>query len=126
MNGSPLKLVGQLQIGLWFTTWQIALIPQVPTQGFLHFWLIHASFGLQSVLVIHSGLHVGGLPKKPGRQVQTAWPLISRHWLFGPQGVGLQGLVITGSIYKKRYWKIFEENTFVNLQLNKDQIYAYL
>lgn len=26
-----------------------------------------------------------------GRQEQTAWPLISRHWLFGPQGEGTQG-----------------------------------
>lgn len=28
-----------------------------------------------------------------GRQEQTACPLISRHWLLGPQGDGWQGLV---------------------------------
>jgi hypothetical protein len=43
-NGSPVKRGGQLHIGLWFTTSQRAPTPQVPGQGFLHFWLLHASF----------------------------------------------------------------------------------
>lgn len=43
-KGSPVKRGGQLQIGLWFTTSQRAPTPHVPGQGFLHLWLLHASF----------------------------------------------------------------------------------
>ncbi|KAJ4432718.1 hypothetical protein ANN_21355 [Periplaneta americana] len=43
-NGSPVNRGGQLQIGLWFTTSQRAPTPHVPGHGFLHFWLLHASF----------------------------------------------------------------------------------
>jgi len=43
-NGFPVKRGRQLQIGLWFTTSHRAPTPQVPGQGFLHFWLLHASF----------------------------------------------------------------------------------
>ena len=49
---------------------------------------------------MHSGLHAGGLPMKPGTQEHTACPLISRHWLFGPQGDGLHGCVTTGAILR--------------------------
>lgn len=62
VKGSPVYLGGQLQIGLWFTTWHLALIPQVPGQGSMHFWLEHAWCNGQSELTIHSGLHVGGVP----------------------------------------------------------------
>lgn len=98
INGSPVSCEGQLQIGLWFITWHLAPIPQVPGQGSLHFWFMHASAWAQSVLTTHSGLHVGGLPMYPVTHVQTAKPLISLHWLFGPHGDGLQGCVVTGSI----------------------------
>lgn len=59
----------------------------------MHFWLTHALFNGHSELVTHSGLHVGGLPKNPGTQEQTACWLISLHWLFGPHGEGTQGLL---------------------------------
>jgi hypothetical protein len=94
MNGSPEYLGGQLQIGLWLTTWHLALMPQVPGHGSIHFWLTQAWFNEHSELVTHSGLQVGGLPMKPGTQEQTAWPLISLHWLLGPQGEGLHGFFL--------------------------------
>ena len=78
-NGSPVKRAGQLQIGLWFTTSQRAPTPHVPGQGFLHLWLLHASFCPHSELTTHSGLHAGGLPMKPGTHEHTACPFISRH-----------------------------------------------
>lgn len=97
IKGSPVCSGGQLQIGLWFTTWHLAAIPQVPGHGSIHFWFTQAWFKGHSELVTHSGLQVGGLPIKPGIHEQTAWLLISRHWLFGPQGDGLQGCFIAGS-----------------------------
>lgn len=97
INGSPVCLLGQVHMGLWFTTWHIAPVPQVPGHGLIHFWLKHASFNGHSELVTHSGLHVGGLPMKPSMQEHTACLLISLHWLFGPQGEGWQGFVTTGS-----------------------------
>lgn len=63
MKGSPLNSLGQLHIGLWLTTWQCASRPQVPGQGFIHFWFTHASFNGHSLLVTHSGLQFGGVPR---------------------------------------------------------------
>lgn len=40
---------------------------------------MHALFNGQSELVVHSGLHAGGVPIYSGRQEQTAWSFISRH-----------------------------------------------
>lgn len=40
---------------------------------------------------------MGGLPIKPGTQEQTACPFASLHWLFGPQGDGLQELFLGGA-----------------------------
>lgn len=90
-KGSPVKPGGQLQIGLWLTTWHLALTPQVPGQGSMHFCLTQALSWAQSELTMHSGRHVGGEPTKPVRHEHTACPLISRHWLFGPQGDGWHG-----------------------------------
>lgn len=45
-----------------------------------------------SELTVHSGLQLGGDPMLPGKQEQTAFPPISLHWLFGPQGVGTHGV----------------------------------
>lgn len=88
-------------MGLWFLTWQFALIPHVPGQGSTHFWLLQASFWGHSELVTHSGLQVGGAPMYPGTQEQIAWPLFWRHWELGPQGEGWQGLVSTGAEQQK-------------------------
>lgn len=66
---------GQVQIGLWLMTSHTAAIPHAPMQGLTHFWLLQASFNEHSRLTIHSGLQVGGLPRYPGMQEQTAWPL---------------------------------------------------
>jgi hypothetical protein len=90
-NGSPVKRDGQLQMGLWLTTWHRASIPQVPGQGSWHFCEMQAWFWGHSELTTHSGLHDGGLPKKFGWQEHTAWPLVMRHTLFGPHGDGSHG-----------------------------------
>jgi hypothetical protein len=103
VKGSPVKPGGQLQIGLWFITLQRAWSPHVPGQGFIHLWLLHAWFWGHSELTTHSGLHVGGLPMYPVRHEHTACPLVSRHWLFGPQGDGLHGCVTGGTV--GRGWK---------------------
>lgn len=42
-NGSPVRSLGQLQIGLCWTTRHTAFSPQTPRQGSLHFWLIQAN-----------------------------------------------------------------------------------
>lgn len=97
VNGSPVYPLMQLQNGLWLTTLHLALRPQVPGHGSRHFWFKQARCGAHSELDVHSGLHVGGLPTYPWIQAQIACWLTSWHWLFGPQGDGWQGFVITGS-----------------------------
>lgn len=72
MNGSPVNTGGQLQIGLWFNTWQRADIPHVPRQGLPHFMLMQASFNAQSVLTMHSGRQAGGFPIYPDMHEHTA------------------------------------------------------
>ena len=74
----------------------------------MHLWLLHARLRRQSELKTHSGLQVGGLPENPWTQEQTACSLIVRHWLLGPQGVGLQGLITSRS----------EKNDILCLSLN--------
>lgn len=101
MNGFPVKPWGQLQIGLWLLHWQIAAIPQAPMQGFIHFWLEQIWLVLQSELLVHSGLHVGGFPMYPGMQEQLAWSFIDRQRLLGPHKDGLHGSGSIGSNYEK-------------------------
>lgn len=67
--------------------------PHVPGHGSVHFWLTQALLGAHSELTTHSGLHPGGVPIYVGKHEHTPWPLISRHWLFGPQGEGTQGFI---------------------------------
>lgn len=100
MNGDPVYLNGQVHIGLWLLTLHIALWPQEPGHGSWHFRLIHAWDGEQSVLWIHSGRQLGGLPIKPCTQEHIAWLFTSLHMLFGPQGELSHGLV-KGSEIKK-------------------------
>ncbi len=42
-------------------------------------------------MAVTPGRQLGGLPVKFGWQEQTQAPFISRFWLLGPQGSGLQG-----------------------------------
>lgn len=44
---------------------------------------------------MHSGLHKGGAPKYPEIQEHTATLFTCLHWLFGPQGDGAHGLIIS-------------------------------
>ena len=95
-KGSPTYPWGQLQMGLWLTTSHLALIPHTPTQGLEHLRLIQARAGAHSLLITHSGLHAGGAPKYPGKQVHTGRDSTTRHSAFGPQGDGWQGSVGSG------------------------------
>lgn len=90
-NALPVKPGGQLHIGLWLTTWHLALIPHVPGQGSRHFWLLQALLKIQSELTMHSGWQVGGEPIYPVIQLHIACWFISWQILFGPHGEGLQG-----------------------------------
>lgn len=93
-NGSPLYPSSQLQIALWLTTWHLACKPQTPSHGFLQRWLMHDLSRAHSELTKHSGRQFGGAPIISGKQLHTAWLSSSRHWLFKPQGVGVQGVSI--------------------------------
>lgn len=91
VNGSPVKPLLQLQIGLWLMTLHSAFRPQVFAQGSPHFWLIQALLAAHSELTTHSGLQAGGEPTKLGRHEQIPCSLFTLHWLFGPHGDGLHG-----------------------------------
>ena len=80
-SGSPVNPDGQEQVGLWLTTVQMALGPQLPGQGSTHFMLTQAKAGLHSELTRHSGRQFGGELTCPGRQEQTQTPFTSRFWL---------------------------------------------
>lgn len=62
LNGSPVKLGGQEQIGVWLTQLHTALIPHEPGHGSRHFSFMHAWLLGQSELIVHSGRQAGGLP----------------------------------------------------------------
>lgn len=94
INGSPVYGGGHIQTALWVIVLQIAFIPQVPGHGSIHFLLTHAIVGWQSEFITHSGRHIGGVPKNPCKHEQTAWLLLSLHWLLGPHGDGIQGFVV--------------------------------
>ena len=93
-KGLPTYPGGQLQIGLWFSTAHWELIPQAPGQGSWHWALIQAKLTGQSSCLTHSGLHPAGdkgSPSIPGKHSQKAWPTLTVHLVFRPQGEGLQG-----------------------------------
>lgn len=70
INGFPVYPSEHMHCGVWLTTLHCALAPQVPGQGSLHFWLIHARWLEHSLLLTHSGLQFGGVPTYSGRQEQ--------------------------------------------------------
>lgn len=81
--------------GAWFTTWQIALLPQLPGHGSTHLLFKHAVFEGQSVLTTHSGLHPSyGLPVYPSKHMQEPALFRSLHSALTPHGDGEHGLVI--------------------------------
>lgn len=87
-NALPSIPPGQLHIGMWFRTSQMAFWAQVPGHGFIHL-LLRQAFSLEhSEFSMHSGRHPKyGSPLYSGKHVQI--PLI--HWVFDPQGDGLHG-----------------------------------
>ena len=96
VNGSPVKPLGQLQIGLWLRTRQSAPAPQLPGHGSRHFWPMQAWSVRQSWWMTHSGRQLGARPMKPGRQEQTARPpSVTVHCELAPHGLGWHGF--TGS-----------------------------
>ncbi len=92
-NGSPLNPVGQEHMALWLTTVHKALIPQAPLHGSLHFCWMQARWLGHSAFIMHSGLHRGGLPVNPGKQVHTSWLFTTLHSAFVPHGDGTQGVL---------------------------------
>lgn len=52
---------------------------------------MHALLLGHSLLIVHSGLQLGGDPINSFWQVHTACEFTSRHRLFGPQGDGVHG-----------------------------------
>ena len=119
-DGSPVKPCLQLHIGLWFITSQRVFIPQVPGQGSEHFWFIQALLGEHSALTKHSGRQAGGIPIYDVKQEQTAWSLTTLHWLFGPQGDGLQGSAGEGTgmsenIHVNNYCGIYKHRSLCYL-----------
>lgn len=91
MNGSPVKSPAQTHIGVWLTVLHSAFLPHDPGQGSRHFWLMQACWLGHSLLLIHSGLHLGGVPINWGKHEHDGAPLRTRHIAFGPQGEGWQG-----------------------------------
>lgn len=86
---------GQLQIGLWLTTLQLAPTPQAPAQASMHFCATQAWEAEQSASTSHSGRQpsgLDGLPTVPRSQVQEAWPEpVTEQRARGPHGLGWQG-----------------------------------
>lgn len=97
---------GQLHIGTWLYTLQIAFCPQVPGQGSAHLFRIHALLRGQSVFKTHSGRQPEyGSPRYSGIHVQMP----SLHWALDPQGEGLHGFIGSASIsvstFNYKMWK---------------------
>lgn len=61
-SGSPVYPELQPQMALWLMGRHIALLPQAPKHGSIHFWLMHVLVGRQSELRTHSGRQVGAEP----------------------------------------------------------------
>ena len=81
----------------------MALVPQDPMQGSVHFCLIQARWLGHSLLTRHSGLQFGGNPKNVGKQEHKG--VLSAegvHWVFGPHGEGLHGSSGGVAIYERK------------------------
>lgn len=99
MNALPVLLGGHVQTAMWFTTSQLALVPQVLIHGLTHLFLTHALSMGHSELIVHSGRHSKyGSPLYSGIQEQTP----SLQTAFGPHGDGLHKSASTGSRNKKK------------------------
>lgn len=73
MKGSPSgRFSGQVQIGLWPTTWHRASRPQLWMHGSLHLRLMQALLAGQSEFTAHSGRQAGGAPRYPARHEHAA------------------------------------------------------
>lgn len=116
-KGSPVNPLRQVQMGLWLITWQSAFCPHVPGHGSAHFRLTHALRAGHSELTTHSGLQPGGEPTYSGRQEHIAWPLFTLHWLFGPHGDGLHGLVGTSCTAKTNNKRYYEAKMLISWML---------
>lgn len=84
----------QMQFGVWLTTLHSAFSPQTPGQGSLHLLFIQANVFGHSLLLIHSGLQLGGCPLNSGRHEQLGDSLITLHMAFDPHGDGWQGFIL--------------------------------
>lgn len=92
VNGFPVYPGWQMHMGACLTVVHVAWLPQAPGQGSTQrsFW--QARFPGQSSLIVHSGRQLGARPIYPGKQEHAGVFPMTRHWAFGPQGDGTQGL----------------------------------
>lgn len=64
VNGSPVNRSLHEHIGLWANTLQFALRAHCPMHGSTHLRLTHALSIGHSLLIVHSGRQLGGVPTK--------------------------------------------------------------
>lgn len=83
-------------MGACLTTTHVVCDPHDPGHGSRQRSLWQASVLGQSALIVHSGLQFGGRPMKFGKHEQAGELPTTRHWEFGPQGEGTQGLPLGG------------------------------
>lgn len=93
VNGFPEKPLLQVQIGLWLKTLQLAFNPQTLLHGSMQLLFLQAFSNGHSELIVHSGRQPGGVPVYCDLQVHTACSFLTRHSLFGPHTLRLQGFV---------------------------------
>lgn len=53
-------------------TWQLAFKPHTPGHGSMHLLFTHALSREHSELIVHSGLHAGGVPTYSCKHEHTA------------------------------------------------------
>lgn len=78
--------------------WQIAEAPHDPGHGSRHLLFLQARLGGHSESTRHSGRQLGGSSNIGGRHEQCATIPSARQILFGPQGLGVHGSDIDGSV----------------------------
>lgn len=107
-NGSPVYPSWHIHIGEWLTTLHSVFVPQLPTHGSAHFWLRQAKLWSHSLLLMHSGLQFGGVPRYPGKQAQTGPSPLIPHVECEPQGEGSHGSTCTTACTKNSTWLIIK------------------
>lgn len=85
--------------------------PQEPGQGSRHFWLIHAKWVGHSLLLMHWGLQLGGIPINSDKQEQDGVSPFTWHCEFGPHGDGTHGSIGSGGKAAEMLWMFLNYNS---------------